>query len=188
MTRFLANENASREAVLAARAAGFDVTWMVELQPGADDDVVLSLAQREAGVLITFDKDFGELVFRHGSAGSPGILLLRPRLRSPEIVTAFIVKVLSQPIDWPGHFTVAREGSLASFPCLDDSPPKIRRDHLHARLRYSTRAMSYGFAGGNPGAATKLATSLPSAIDHTRTSPPWLAAARRLDGTWAARA
>jgi len=112
MARFLANENAPREAVLAARAAGFDVTWMVDLQAGAGDQTVLALAQEEQRVLITFDKDFGELVFRHGRAGSPGVILLRPRLSSPEIVSAFIVAVLSQPIDWSGHFTVAREGSL----------------------------------------------------------------------------
>src|SRR5205809_5572040 len=107
MARFLANENTPREAVLAARGAGFDVTWMVELQPGASDEIVLALAQRDDRVLITFDKDFGELVFRHGKAGSRGVILLRPRLRSPQVVSAFIVTVLSQPIDWPGHFPVA---------------------------------------------------------------------------------
>lgn len=116
MQRFLANENAPREAVVAARAAGIDVTWIVELQPGASDEVVLAMAQRDDRVLITFDKDFGELVFRHGRAASPGVILLRPRLRSPEIVTTFIVTVLSQPIDWPGHFTVAREGSIRVVP------------------------------------------------------------------------
>lgn len=114
--RFLANENAPREAVTAARAAGHDVAWVVELQPGADDETVLELARRENRVLLTFDKDFGELVFRHGRAGSAGVLLLRPRLRSPEVVSAFIVKVLSQPIQWAGHFTVAREGSLRVVP------------------------------------------------------------------------
>ncbi len=61
MASFLANENAPREAVLAAPAAGFDVAWMVELQPGANDEIVLSLAQQDNRVLITFDKDFGEL-------------------------------------------------------------------------------------------------------------------------------
>lgn len=71
MPGFLANENAPREAVLAARAAGFDVTWMVELQPGAGDEIVLALAQQEQRVLITFDKDFGELVFRHGAQVRP---------------------------------------------------------------------------------------------------------------------
>ncbi len=117
MARFLANENAPREAVVAARTAGFDVGWMVELQPGANDEMVLRLAQQDHRVLITFDKDFGELVFRRGLAGSRGvIILLRPRLRSPEFVSAFIVKVLSQPVDWTSHFTVAREGSIRVIP------------------------------------------------------------------------
>src|SRR2546423_1056645 len=101
MARFLANENAPREAVLAARAAGLDVTWMVELQPGAGDEIVLALAQREDRVLVTFDKDFGELVFRHGRAGSPGVILLR----SP----------------WPAkdHF--------ALYPCREGGPPRFAR-------------------------------------------------------------
>jgi predicted nuclease of predicted toxin-antitoxin system len=116
MVRFFANENTPREAVIAARGAGFDVAWMVELQPGADDDVVLFLAQHDDRVLITFDKDFGELVFRRGLAGSRGIILLRPRLRSPDVVAAFTVTVLSQPVEWSGHFTVAREGSIRVIP------------------------------------------------------------------------
>jgi hypothetical protein len=53
---------------------------------------------------------------RRGLAGSRGLILLRPRFRSPQIVSAFIVKVLSQPINWTGHFTVAREGSLRVIP------------------------------------------------------------------------
>jgi hypothetical protein len=65
---------------------------------------------------ITFDKDFGEFVFRRGAAASPGVILFRLRLRSPEVVAAFIVTVLSQPIDWSGHFTAAREGSLRVVP------------------------------------------------------------------------
>jgi len=77
---------------------------------------VVALAKQEARVLLTLDKDFGELVFRHGRAASPGVNLLRPRLRSPEVFSAFVVTVLSQPVDWSGHFTVAREGSLRVVP------------------------------------------------------------------------
>ena len=116
MPKFLANENVPRDAILAARGAGIDLSWIVELQAGAADDVVLQIAKRDARVLITFDKDFGELVFRHGRAGSPGVILLRPRLRSPDAVSAFLVQVLVQPIDWQGSFTVAREGSLRVVP------------------------------------------------------------------------
>ena len=116
MAQFLANENTPGEAVQAARQAGHDVTWMVELQPGAPDPIVLELARRDNRVLITFDKDFGELVFRQGRAASPGIILFRPRLRSPQAVSQFILNVLSQPLGWAGQFTVAREGSLRMIP------------------------------------------------------------------------
>lgn len=114
--RFLANENTPREAVLAARAAGYDVSWIVEEQPGADDAAVLRLARQQERVLLTFDKDFGEYVFRQGRDGSQGIVLLRPRLRSPQVVTQFTLSVLSQPIEWIGHFIVAREGLIRVVP------------------------------------------------------------------------
>src|SRR4051794_4335456 len=99
MARFLANENMPAEAVRAARQLGHDIVWMVERQPGAADPIVLELAQKERRVLITFDKDFGELVFRQGRAASPGVILLRPHLRSPQALSAFIVKVISQSLD-----------------------------------------------------------------------------------------
>jgi len=116
MASFLANENTPRDAVVAARAAGHDVDWIVETYPGVDDDVVLARAQRESRVLITFDKDFGELVFRLGKNASNGVLLLRPRLSSPGFFAAFVTTVMSQPITWAGHFTVAREGVVRTVP------------------------------------------------------------------------
>jgi predicted nuclease of predicted toxin-antitoxin system len=89
MARYLANENAPRDAIFAARAAGFDVAWMVELQPGASDEVVLALAQRDGRVLITFDKDFGELVFRQGRAirlaSFYSARVCDPRMSSPRL-------------------------------------------------------------------------------------------------------
>jgi hypothetical protein len=63
-------------------------------------------------VLVTFDKDFGELAFRKGRNASCGVILLRPRLRSPDFLAQFLVAVLTQPIEWEGHFAVAREGSI----------------------------------------------------------------------------
>jgi predicted nuclease of predicted toxin-antitoxin system len=89
---------------------------MIELLPGASDETVLAMANQDGRILITFDKDFGELVFRQGRSGSSGVILLRLRLGSPTVVSAFVVSVLSQPIEWAGHFTVAREGSLRVIP------------------------------------------------------------------------
>jgi len=59
--RFLANENFPGQAVEALRAAGHDVAWIHADAPGSPDELVLARAAREAAVLLTFDKDFGEL-------------------------------------------------------------------------------------------------------------------------------
>ena len=56
------------------------------------------------------------MVFRLGKTASHGIVLLRPRLRSPEYLTQFIGNVLSQPIAWEGFFIAATEGRLRRAP------------------------------------------------------------------------
>ena len=60
-TRFLANENIPFDAVRALREKGYDVLWTREDSPGSTDIEVLEAAQKQDRVLITFDKDFGEL-------------------------------------------------------------------------------------------------------------------------------
>ncbi len=112
MATFLANENVPVEAVEAARQAGHDLAWLAELSPGDGDDAVLARSVVENRVLVTFDKDFGEMAFRRGKAATSGVILLRPRLRSPEHLAQFTVAVLGQAITWEGHFCVAREGKL----------------------------------------------------------------------------
>ncbi|MBI2392261.1 MAG: DUF5615 family PIN-like protein [Deltaproteobacteria bacterium] len=59
--RLLANENFPRQAVEALRAAGHDVAWVVEGTPSVEDRSVLQQAVAEERVLVTLDKDFGEL-------------------------------------------------------------------------------------------------------------------------------
>jgi predicted nuclease of predicted toxin-antitoxin system len=116
MGRFLANENVPRAAVEVARRDGHDISWIAETSPGATDDAVLAQSLAEGRVLVTFDKDFGKLAFRLGSQASCGIILLRPKLRSPDHLTQFISIVLSHSIAWEGHFSVATEGSLRVIP------------------------------------------------------------------------
>ena len=64
--RLLANENFPLRAVEALRLAGEDVVWVRTESPGISDHDVLARAVSEDRVLITFDKDFGELAVRHG--------------------------------------------------------------------------------------------------------------------------
>jgi predicted nuclease of predicted toxin-antitoxin system len=116
MSSYLANENVPGDAVAAARGAGHDVAWVREDSPGATDDAVLARSVAERRVLLTFDKDFGEMTFRRGASASCGIVLLRPRLHSPAHVARFVLEVLAQPVAWEGHFAVAQEGRLRVVP------------------------------------------------------------------------
>ena len=116
MSKFLANENVPIEVVEAARQSGLDVSWIKEVSAGADDDDVLALGSAEDRVLITFDKDFGEMAFRQGKTSIPGVILLRPQLRDPEYLARFTMAVLTQPLTWEGFFCVAREGRLRVVP------------------------------------------------------------------------
>jgi predicted nuclease of predicted toxin-antitoxin system len=74
--KLLADEGVDAPIVARLRADGHDVTYVAELAPGITDDAVLDLANAEARILITADKDFGELVFRQRRV-SLGVLLLR---------------------------------------------------------------------------------------------------------------
>jgi uncharacterized protein with PIN domain len=47
---------------MALRTEGFDVLSISELSPGISDDVVLKLARDQGRILLTFDRDYGELV------------------------------------------------------------------------------------------------------------------------------
>jgi predicted nuclease of predicted toxin-antitoxin system len=74
--RFTCDEGVDRQIVEALRSAGHDVTYVAEQSPGLVDEDVLQSASREGRVLVTADKDFGELVFRQGRLHS-GITLVR---------------------------------------------------------------------------------------------------------------
>lgn len=116
MAAFLANENVPFEAIAAARAEGYHLDWIKELAAGADDVEVMQRSLAGNAVLVTFDKDFGQLVFQQGVLASSGIILLRPRLRSPAYLARFLVSVLSQQLRWERHFTVATEGRIRIIP------------------------------------------------------------------------
>ncbi len=74
--RWLADECVDAGLVDQLRTAGHDVAYVAEVAPGATDPEVLRLARDDDRLLLTEDKDFGELVFRSKEAVS-GLVLLR---------------------------------------------------------------------------------------------------------------
>jgi predicted nuclease of predicted toxin-antitoxin system len=110
--RILANENIPREAVEALRARGHDVLWARMDSPGSPDSRVIDRAASERRILITFDKDFGELAFRTGLFPPAGIILFRIKAPSPAHVAQVAVAVLESRTDWAGHFSVIEEARV----------------------------------------------------------------------------
>jgi predicted nuclease of predicted toxin-antitoxin system len=72
----LADENVDAPIVAALRAAGHHVAYVRDLDPGIDDHTVPALANADNALLLTSDKDFGELVFRRHLVHA-GIVLYR---------------------------------------------------------------------------------------------------------------
>ncbi len=119
--RLLANENFPAAAVDALRAAGHDVAWVRTDAPGSGDRAVLARAVAEGRVLLTFDKDFGELAFRAGLPAASGVVLFRIPMAAPAEVARRAVAVLGSRTDWAGHFSVVEEKRVRMTP-LPPSP------------------------------------------------------------------
>ena len=74
--KILADENVARDVVEWLRTSGHDVLFAAEANAGAEDIEWAARGEQEKRIILTSDKDFGELVFRDRLA-SHGIVLLR---------------------------------------------------------------------------------------------------------------
>lgn len=113
--RFLADENLAQDAVEALRRLGHDVAWVRADAPGSSDEQVLARAAAEGRVLVTADKDFGELAFRRRLSAESGIILLRVR-GAAETRTATLVAAVQAREDWAGQFAVVENDRIRMTP------------------------------------------------------------------------
>jgi hypothetical protein len=110
--RFLANENFPGAAVAELRAAGHDVIWVRTAAPGMRDPDVLGWAARELRILLTFDKDFGELARMSELPAACGIVLFRVPMPKPRGVGQRLAALIAARADWAGHFSVIEPGRV----------------------------------------------------------------------------
>ena len=107
--KLLANENIPSALVRSLRASGHDVNWVSETSPGIADPQVIELAILENRLLVTFDKDFGELAFRRCLPATCGVILLRLPMDDLTRLILMVVEVISSRDDWQGQFAVVEE-------------------------------------------------------------------------------
>ncbi|HEY0458101.1 MAG TPA: DUF5615 family PIN-like protein [Pyrinomonadaceae bacterium] len=110
--KLLADENIEREFIEALREADFDVISVFENYIGSTDDEILQIALDERAVILTYDTDFGELVFRFGLK-SQGVILLRlSGLSLIEKIDKAILALREHEAEFEDAFTVISENSV----------------------------------------------------------------------------
>lgn len=77
---------------------------------------MLAKAHDEHRILVTLDKDFGDLVFRDLKQAPPGVILFRLDGASPAEDTHRVVSVLQSDLIWVGHFSVVTSKSVRMRP------------------------------------------------------------------------
>ena len=108
----LADEGVDKPIVDQLRQYGFQVIYIAENDPGISDDTVLELANKNSAVLLTADKDFGELVYRLGRV-SHGIILIRLSGLSPETrVKIAATEIREHAANLENAFTVISPDSI----------------------------------------------------------------------------
>lgn len=93
--RFLVDECCDSAVVTALREAGHDVLVVQGQIQGAEDIHVIELALRERRILLTEDKDFGQLVYAHGQR-TLGVIFLRYPMSARQQISRDVVEVIRQ--------------------------------------------------------------------------------------------
>lgn len=92
----LADESCAGPVIRALRAAGHDLVAIAEVAKGAPDEWIMDRAFAEGRIVITEDRDFGELVYGSGRS-TAGVIFVkfhsRARRAKPEAVLDAITKL-----------------------------------------------------------------------------------------------
>lgn len=109
--QFLANEDVPVASICRLRAAGHDVVSIIEDSPGTKDESVLSRAHTEQRIIITFDRDYGELIYRRRLPTPAGVAYFRFAPTTPEEPAERFLELLEVGhITLEGQFTVIGRG------------------------------------------------------------------------------
>lgn len=122
--RVLANENITATVIELLRERGHDVLSVKELLRGESDAAILARAQVEMRLVLTHDKDFGELAYRMGLPAECGVILLRLSGADPNEDNRRVVAAIEGRQDWAGYFSVINDDRVRMRPLPSKSRDK----------------------------------------------------------------
>jgi len=117
LSRFLADENFPGSSIHLLRVAGHDVAAIIEDMPGVEDTEVLARAVRERQIVLTFDRDYGELIFGRRLPTPVGVVYFRLDDAPPEEAARMLLFLLAlDVVSLEGNFTTLEERQLRQRP------------------------------------------------------------------------
>lgn len=110
---FLANENFPRPSIKLLREKGFIVKSIQEEDPGIPDEKVMDIATELNLIILTFDSDYGEIIFRHSRDNPPTVIYFREKGADPLFAGRLLLTLLSNSsISILGSFMVVEEKNI----------------------------------------------------------------------------
>ena len=122
--RFLVDENVGPSVALWLAAMGHNVVSVYLEARGLSDDQIIQESYEGQRVLITCDKDFGDLVFRERRSHG-GVVLLRLEDERPSAIVPVLGRLLDRYADrLGGRFVVVTEGHVRFAGLSSDADPR----------------------------------------------------------------
>jgi predicted nuclease of predicted toxin-antitoxin system len=121
--RLLADENVSGLVVTRLRSLSFDVLAIGETRAGASDREVIAIARSEDRILITEDRDFGEMIIRQRLAVRGLVLLELDRLSNTAEADLAAAAIVTHSAKLSGSLVVVEPGRVRIRPL----PQKVGR-------------------------------------------------------------
>ena len=110
---FLANENFPLLSARRLREAGHRVVSIFQEAPGSKDEDVLKRAHTESLIILTFDRDYGELIYRHQALPPAGVVYFRFAPATPSEPAEILLNATDKAdLSVIGKFTIVERGRV----------------------------------------------------------------------------
>ncbi len=112
MLKFLIDESSGKKLHKFLVEKGYDAEFVTDLMGGVSDQEILGYCEKKGRILVTNDKDFGELIFRLNRPAS-GVILLRLKVDYPASRQKFVLNLIKNfPDRLKTSFSVVTEGKV----------------------------------------------------------------------------
>ena len=110
---FLANENFPRPSTIILRENGFEIKSIQEDYSGIGDLEVMQIAIALNLIILTFDSDYGELIFKYAKDNPPAVVFFRDKGNTPEFAAFSLMSLLAnKSLTLSGAFTVIEPNNV----------------------------------------------------------------------------